>query len=108
MPKRGHPSPSTQEIEDSSIKHVLSFRLPPSTVRWLKAEAERRGWSMSATVYRIVEDLENWFGFPPTITDQLAADRKALGLDWRDYLMHLMTRRFEDVRRNGPGFDAKK
>ena len=90
------------------MKQVLSFRLPIATVAWLKAEGDRRGWSINETVYRLVEDVTGWFGFPPTITQLLEADRKALGVDWRHYRMHLLTRRYEEVRKEGPGFDAAK
>src|SRR5512140_3826357 len=105
MSRRDKPEPEPVAADDSSIKQVISFRLPPKTVAWLKREGAARGWSMNETVYRLVEDVQGWFGFPPTITDQFEADRESLGLDWRQYLMHLLTRRYEEVRKNGPGFD---
>jgi hypothetical protein len=101
-------APRAAVDEDSSAKQAVSFRLTPLTLTWLKREGESRGWSMSGVVGRIVEDLSGWFGLPPTITDPLEADRKALGLDWRQYLMHLLARRYEDVRKNVPGFDKTK
>jgi len=37
----------------------------------------------------------------------LLADRSALGLSRRHYLMHVLLRRYEPVRQHGPGFDRR-
>lgn len=103
-PETKHPAAA----EESSVKAVVSIRVPPRTYDWLRAEAAKHGGSLSETACRIFFDVENWFGMPKYQADLLAADRKKLEMDWRDYLTYVMTRRFESVQANGPGFDFKR
>ncbi len=53
------------------------------------------------------------FRFTPEQTaflmiESLEKDRKALGLSQREYVLHLLARRYERVLSDGPGFDIKK
>lgn len=94
--------------EETSVKVVVSIRVPPSTFDWLRAESAKHGGSLSETACRIFLDFKNGFGMPKYQADILAADRKKLDMDWRDYFTYVMTRRFEAVQANGPGFDFKR
>ncbi len=42
------------------------------------------------------------------MVEVLEKDRKALGLSPREYVMHLLARRYERVLSEGPAFDTKK
>ena len=93
---------------ESSERAVLSVRFPIPTHRWMTEQADSQGISTNDFVVRTVEDLRSAFGLPPTMSEALEEDRKALHLGQRDYVMHLLTRRYEQLLTNKPGFDARK
>jgi hypothetical protein len=71
------------------------------------SQAEAKGEPVTDLVRGIVDDFRTLFGLPGLIVDALDADAKALGLDRRQYLMHLVARRYEDSLAHGPGFERK-
>jgi hypothetical protein len=101
-------TPYTEEQAPSGRKLIVTFRIPGETGDWLRHGAERKQLSLNEHVVRLFGDLQNWFGLPYTLTDELEADRKATGLDVRDYLAHLLCQRYQAVRERGPGFDAPR
>ncbi len=46
--------------------------------------------------------------YPVRTVEALEKDRRALGLSPREYIMHLLARRYERVLSHGPAFDTKK
>jgi hypothetical protein len=42
------------------------------------------------------------------MVEALEKDRRALGVSPREYIMHLLARRYERVLSQGPAFDTKK
>src|SRR5947209_2902373 len=86
----------------------LSVRFPIDVMAWFKSQAESKGEPITDLVRRIVDDYRTLFGLPKLIVDALDADAKALGLPRREYVMHLVARRYEEVLSRGPGFDARK
>lgn len=47
-----------------------------------------------------------WYAMPDMVTDELARDREALGLDRRKYVLHVLMRRYHEVLESGPAFDG--
>lgn len=84
-----------------------SFRFTPEQTTFLKDEAKRLG-STTAVIREVLDDVRTLYGLPKVIAEALEKDRKALGLSPREYVMHLLARRYERVLSVGPGFDAKK
>src|SRR5947209_7443749 len=86
----------------------MSVRLPVPLLAWVKSQAEETGISISDQVRGYVEDARYLFGLPRLIVDTLEADMKALGMSTREYLMHLVTLRYDEVKARGPGFEKAK
>jgi len=84
-----------------------SFRFTPEQAAFLKEEAKRLG-STTAVVREALEDVRILYGLPMVIVEALQKDRSALGLSQREYVMHLLARRYERVLSDGPAFDVKK
>ncbi len=84
-----------------------SFRFTPEQTAFLKEQAKRLG-STTAVVREVLDDVRTLYGLPMVIVEALGKDRKALDLSQREYLMHLLARRYERVLSDGPGFDVKK
>jgi hypothetical protein len=61
-----------------------------------------------AVVREVLDDMRTLYGLPMVIVESIEKDRKALGLSQREYVMHLLARRYERVLSDGPGFDLKK
>lgn len=97
------PTPTTA----SSEKQILSFRLPKNLLEWLRAASDVRAWSVNELVVRCLDGYRVWFGLPAAMAELLEADRKAMGMDAYDYLMHLVGRRYDEVRDHGAGFEKK-
>jgi len=87
-------------------KVMQTFRLPRDLVPFHKDEANRAGRDLTAHVSRWLEGVRNWFGLPAAASSVLEADRKALGMERYEYLLHLLFQRSLDVREKGPGFDT--
>ncbi|HYD51876.1 MAG TPA: hypothetical protein VEA99_04585 [Gemmatimonadaceae bacterium] len=87
---------------------MVTFRIPWETGDWLRHAAEQKKVSINEHVVGLLTDLRTWFGLPFTVTDELESDRKALGLERRDYLVHLLLQRYASIRERGPGFDGPR
>jgi hypothetical protein len=74
----------------------------------MNEQADAEGISTNDFVIRCIDDLRRTFGLPRTMADALEEDRRALHLNQREYLQHLLTRRYEQLLTNKPGFDLKK
>ncbi len=90
----------------STEKLMQTFRMPRELVTFLKSEATQGGRDLTAFVVRHLDGLRTWFGLPAAATALLEADRKALGLERYDYLLHLLFERSLALREKGAGFDA--
>ena len=84
-----------------------SFRFTPEQTAFLKEGAKRLG-STTAVVREALDDVRTMYGLPMVMIESLERDRKALGLSQREYVLHLLARRYERVLSDGPGFDIKK
>jgi hypothetical protein len=89
----------------SSETISLSVRFPTKLMAWAKAGAEKNGESINEFVRRGLDDMRCLFGLPQVMVDAMDADAKALGLDRREYLMHLVAVRYQEVLAKGPGFE---
>ena len=74
-----------------------SIRFAPAQLMWLSKESERLGASFNALVRQLVDDSRTFFGLPPTMVRSLEEERRALGLDFRQYVQELLTRRYRDL-----------
>lgn len=95
------------DVGDTSIKQIISFRISRLLVLWLKDTASAEGRSTNGFVAELIEDARSWFGLPFAMVEAFEADRGALGLSRRHYLMHVLLRRYEQTRQHGPGFDRR-
>ncbi len=84
-----------------------SFRFTPEQTSFLKEGAQRLG-STTAVIREVLDDVRTLYGLPKVMIEALEKDRKALGLSQREYVMHLLARRYERVLSDGPGFEVKK
>jgi len=90
----------------STEKLMQTFRMPRELVAFLKSEATQGGRDLTAFVVRHLDGLRTWFGLPAAATALLEADRKALGLERYEYVLHLLFQRSLELREKGPAFDA--
>jgi hypothetical protein len=94
-------SPGTDRI-------MQTFRMPRDLVGSLKAEAARGGRDLTAHVVRCLDGMRTYFGLPEAATALLESDRKALGMERYEYLLHVLYQRGMQLREKGPGFDAPR
>jgi hypothetical protein len=87
---------------------MQTFRMPRELVCFLKAEAARERRDLTGHVNRWLEGLRNYFGLPEAATSLLEADRRAMGMERFEYLLHVLFQRSLDVRKDGAGFDAPR
>src|SRR5438309_1464960 len=86
----------------TSAEYVLvSCRLPPDLYAWAKSEADGRAWALNELVRRVLDDTRTLYGLPKEITDTLNADRKSMGLNWREYSMQILTLRYKQLASQG-------
>jgi hypothetical protein len=90
---------------DSGIKTIISFRIASPLIAWLKRTALEEGRSTNAFVAELMEDARSWYGLPYAMVEAFEADRQALKLSRRHYLMHVLLRRYEQIGQHGHGFD---
>jgi hypothetical protein len=95
----------SRSVNESSIKVTTTFRIPLDINYWIKEESAARQWSANEFVVTLLDDYLGWFGFPSPDAAAMEADRKALGVDRRQYLKWVLAKRVEQVREKGPGFD---
>lgn len=87
-------------------RQMQTFRLPRDLVTFLKAEAGRGNRDLTSHVMRWLEGFRSYFGLPEAATALLEADRKELGMERYEYLLHALYQRSIQLRDCGPGFDA--
>jgi hypothetical protein len=90
----------------SNGKQMQTFRFPRELVAFLKTEAMRGGRDLTAHVVRWLEGLRSYFGLPEAARALLEADRKLLGMERFEYLLHALYQRSLVLREKGAGFDA--
>ena len=88
-------------------KTVVTFRMPVDLRNWCRKQAEDRGLSLNEFVVAVLADLHQWYGLPDQMVAALEADCTALGLGRREYLMHLLLTRYDQVKEREPGFDRR-
>jgi hypothetical protein len=89
-------------------KVMLTFRMPPALVEFLRAEAASAGRDLTGQVVRSLDSLRTYSGLPAAATALLEADRKLLGMERCEYLLHALYHRSLQLRELGPGFDAPR
>jgi hypothetical protein len=89
-----------------NAKVMQTFRMPAELVQFLRAEARLSGRDLTGQVIRSLEGLRTYCGLPGAAIALLEADRKQLGLDRYEYLLHALYQRSLQLREAGPGFDA--
>jgi hypothetical protein len=88
-------------------KTIVTFRMPADLGHWCKAQADARGISFNEFAVSVLADLHEWYGLPDQMVAALEADCTALGLGRREYLMHLLLTRYDQVKEREPGFDRR-
>ena len=88
------------KTSSSSGKDTLTttVRLPASDVGWLGARAESDRRSVNDLIRQWVVDYRTFYRLPDNIRKVLEDDAKALDKDIREYIIHLLGIRFEDLR----------
>lgn len=76
-----------------------SIRFARPQLQWLDAETKRLRISVNALVRQLVDDVQTFFGLPPSVAASLEKDRTTMGLDRRRYLQELLTRRYATLLR---------
>ena len=90
----------------STEKVMQTFRMTRELVAFLKNEASAKGLDLTAYVNRMLDGVRSWFGLPHAAATLLEDDRKALGQDRYEYLLHVLFQRSLELREKGVGFDA--
>ncbi len=103
--KPGQPVTPAMKKVVTTEKTVVTFRMPVDLRNWCRAQAEARGLSLNEFVVAVLADLHEWYGLPDQMVASFNSDCAALGLGRREYLMHLLLTRYDQVRERGPGFD---
>jgi hypothetical protein len=96
----------TATTRPASDKVMQTFRMPRVLVGFLKAEGARNGRDLTAQVLRILEGFRSHFGLPEAAAALLEADRRRLGMERYEYLLHVLYSRTLGVSEKGAGFDA--
>ncbi len=87
--------PRTPSIIDAV---TITMRLPGADARWIAHQGKTVG-NTALFLRRLVDDARNLYGLPEPIREALQAEAKKLGKDQRDYVVYLLTRRYEDLLR---------
>jgi hypothetical protein len=94
-----------EALSPPADKLMQTFRMPRGLVAFLKAEAAQGGRDLTGHVVRCLEGIRSYCGLPAAATVLLDADRKRLGMDRYEYLLHALYQRSLEIREKGPGFD---
>ena len=86
-------------------KTIVTFRMPVDLGDWCREQADARGISFNEFAVSVLSDLHEWYGLPDQMVASVESDCAALGLGRREYLMHLLLTRYDQVKERGPGFD---
>lgn len=76
----------------------MSVRLPVRDHGWLMSEAKEYGTIVDA-LRKLVEDGRTFYGLPDNMRDLLDDEAKRLGKTRRDYIVHLLGLRCEELMR---------
>ena len=98
--------PPEADAFSSTEKIMQTFRMPRELVGFLKAEAARGGRDLTGHVVRCLEGIRTYCGLPEAAAVLLDADRKRLGMERYEYLLHTLYQRSLEIREKGPGFDV--
>lgn len=85
--------------------YQIRVGLKPSDA--IEKEAKDESKAVAHVLRRIVEDYATLFGLPRSAFETLEADRKAMGLDRRDYFKELLDGRYRQVLLGGAGAPAR-
>jgi hypothetical protein len=88
-------------------KTIVTFRMPAGLGDWCKEQADARAISFNEFTVSVLSDLHEWYGLPDQMVAALESDCTALGLGRREYLMHLLLTRYDQVKAREPGFDRR-
>lgn len=91
---------------DARDKRMQTFRMPRDLVEFLKHEAGRGGRDLTGHVVRWLQGIRTYFGLPEAAVALLEVDRKRLGMERFEYLLHVLYQRSHELRAKGAGFDA--
>lgn len=95
----------TEYDNDSLPRTTYSARIPASIYSWMREEVRGRDQSLNDFIVQAMADLKDFYGLPWTMAVRLHHDAAALKLDRREYMMHLLTRRYEQLLTKPHGFD---
>jgi hypothetical protein len=95
-----------EALAGPSDKQMQTFRMPRGLVDFLKSEAARGGRDLTGHVIRCLEGIRTYCGLPEAATALLEADRRRLGMERYEYLLHALYQRSMEIREKGAGFDA--
>jgi hypothetical protein len=87
-------------------KVMQTFRMPRELVGFLRAEGTRSGRDLTGHVLRVLEGFRSYFGLPDAAVAVLEADRRRLGMERYEYVLHVLYSRTLMVGTRGAGFDA--
>jgi hypothetical protein len=85
--------PRTASIIDAV---TFTVRLPSADAAWIAREGKAIG-NTAIAVRRMVDDARNFYGMPEPIREVLAEDAKKRGKTQRDYVIELLTKRYEEL-----------
>ena len=85
--------------------YQIRVGLKPSDA--IEKEAKDESKAVAHVLRRIVEDYATLFGLPRSAFETLEADRKAMGLDRRDYFKELLDGRYRQVLLGGARTPAR-
>ncbi len=87
--------PRTASIIDAV---TLTVRIPSSDASWISKEGKVAG-NTALFLRQLVTDARTFYGMPEPIREVLAADAKSAGKNQRDYVIELLTKRYEELLR---------
>ena len=106
---RNSEKPTDLEIVAPQSERLMqTFRMPRPLVGFLKEEAGRARRDLTSHVIRWLEGIRTHFGLPEAATILLEADRRRLGMERYEYLLHALYQRSLVLRDQGAGFDAPR
>ena len=85
--------------------YQIRVGLKPSDA--IEKEAKDESKAVAHVLRRIIEDYATLFGLPRSAFETLEADRKAMGLDRRDYFKELLDGRYRQVLLGGTAAPAR-
>ncbi len=100
------PTPAMRRVVTTE-KTIVTFRMRADLGDWCKAQADARGISFNEFAVSVLADLHEWYGLPDQMVAALESDCTALGLGRREYVMHLLLTRYDQVKEREPGFDRR-